>query len=124
MVVKRGHEATLVRCAGKPVASVATEHVLRVVDTTAAGDSFAGAYLAARLGGAAAVGAAAAGNRLAARVGAAPGRRAARNVYGRPRSLTLVLTAPGSKPRPADEHPRQPQPQPNQPLYRNGRTNG
>jgi 2-dehydro-3-deoxygluconokinase len=38
------------------------------VDTTAAGDSFAGAYIAARLAGAGATEAAAAGNRLAARV--------------------------------------------------------
>jgi len=42
--------------------------VARVVDTTAAGDSFAGAYLAARLAGASAAAAARAGNRLAARV--------------------------------------------------------
>jgi sugar/nucleoside kinase (ribokinase family) len=38
------------------------------VDTTAAGDSFAGAYIASRLAGATAGQAAAAGNRLAARV--------------------------------------------------------
>jgi len=44
-----------------------------VVDTTAAGDSFAGAYLAARLTGARAADAASAGARLAARVIQHPG---------------------------------------------------
>ncbi len=68
LVVKRGAEPTLLRLAGQPVLAVPTEPVARVVDTTAAGDSFAGAYLAARLGGAEPAAAAAAGNRLAARV--------------------------------------------------------
>jgi 2-dehydro-3-deoxygluconokinase len=40
--------------------------VAQVVDTTAAGDSFAGAYLAARLTGATPAAAALAGNQLAA----------------------------------------------------------
>jgi 2-dehydro-3-deoxygluconokinase len=68
VVVKRGAAATLVRVAGQLLLEVATERVAQVVDTTAAGDSFAGAYLATRLGGAAAADAARAGNRLAARV--------------------------------------------------------
>lgn len=68
VVVKRGAAATLVRQRGEAPAEVATEAVALVVDTTAAGDSFAGAYLAARLSGAGAAAAARAGNRLAARV--------------------------------------------------------
>jgi len=68
VVVKRGPAPTLVRGADGLVQAVPTEPVPRVVDTTAAGDAFAGAYLAARLGGASATAAAAAGNRLAARV--------------------------------------------------------
>lgn len=68
VVVKRGALPTLVRVAGQPVQAVPTQPVAQVVDTTAAGDSFAGAYLAARLAGAAPADAAAAGNRLAATV--------------------------------------------------------
>ena len=68
VVIKRGAADTLVRVGDAPVQAVPTEPVPQVVDTTAAGDSFAGAYLAARLGGAAPAAAARAGNRLAARV--------------------------------------------------------
>jgi 2-dehydro-3-deoxygluconokinase len=68
VVVKRGAQPTLVRTADRALHEVPTEHVPQVVDTTAAGDSFAGAYLAARLTGASAAQAATAGNRLAARV--------------------------------------------------------
>ena len=68
VVVKRGPAPTLVRGADGQLRAVPTEPVPHVVDTTAAGDAFAGAYLAARLGGASATAAAAAGNRLAARV--------------------------------------------------------
>ncbi|WP_457321927.1 sugar kinase [Roseateles sp. P5_E11] len=52
---------------------VATEAVPRVVDTTAAGDSFAAGYLSQRLRGATPVEGAAFGNRLAARVIQHPG---------------------------------------------------
>jgi 2-dehydro-3-deoxygluconokinase len=68
VVVKRGAGSTLVRDAAGARVEVSTEPVSQVVDTTAAGDSFAGAYLAARLSGASAADAARAGNRLAARV--------------------------------------------------------
>ena len=68
LVVKRGALPTLLRLAGAPVLAVPTLTVLQVVDTTAAGDSFAGAYLAARLSGTDAANAVRAGNRLAAQV--------------------------------------------------------
>jgi 2-dehydro-3-deoxygluconokinase len=68
VVVKRGADSTVVRESDGRVTQVPTETVESVIDTTAAGDSFAGAYLAARLGGATATEAAVAGNRLAARV--------------------------------------------------------
>jgi 2-dehydro-3-deoxygluconokinase len=73
VVVKRGAASTLVRTAARERIEVPTERVERVLDTTAAGDSFAGAYLAARLAGATPAAAARAGNRLAARVVQHPG---------------------------------------------------
>jgi len=73
IVIKRGAEPTLVRGAGEDWQWVTTEPVARVVDTTAAGDSFAAGYLARRLLGASAVEAAAFGNRLAGRVIQHPG---------------------------------------------------
>lgn len=72
VVVKRGALPTLVRTSDG-VHEVATEPVAKVVDTTAAGDSFAGAYVAARLRGEPPESAARAGNRLAARVVQHPG---------------------------------------------------
>lgn len=75
VVVKRGAEATLWRLGdGAPDQTpgawqaVSTEAVPQVVDTTAAGDSFAAGYLARRLAGEAPAAAAAFGNRLAARI--------------------------------------------------------
>lgn len=68
LVIKRGAAPTLVRAPGQDWQEAATEKVERVVDTTAAGDSFAAGYLARRLAGAEAPEAARFGNRLAARV--------------------------------------------------------
>lgn len=71
LVIKRGMDATLVRAPDANAAGwqeAATEPVTKVVDTTAAGDSFAAGYLSRRLAGASALDAARFGNRLAARV--------------------------------------------------------
>ncbi len=73
VVLKRGHDASLVRCGTGAWESVATCVVDTVVDTTAAGDSFAGGYLSRRLSGASASQAVGFGNRLAARVIQHPG---------------------------------------------------
>jgi len=75
VLIKRGASPTLVHSAQAPGhwAEAPTEGVARVVDTTAAGDAFAGGYLARRLAGADAVSAAVFGNRIAARVIQHPG---------------------------------------------------
>lgn len=72
LALKRGAAPTLVGGGGHWT-EVATERVAQVVDTTAAGDSFAGGYLSRRLQGATPAEAAAFGNRLAARVIQHPG---------------------------------------------------
>lgn len=73
VVLKRGEPASIVRVDGT-AHLVKAEPVTRpVVDTTAAGDSFAAAYLAARLNGADPVAAARAGHRLAGVVVCYPG---------------------------------------------------
>lgn len=68
LVIKQGASPTLVRSGDGPWQRVPTEAVTRVVDTTAAGDSFAAGYLSRRLQGVDAENAARFGNRLAARV--------------------------------------------------------
>lgn len=68
LLIKRGAASTLVREPGGAWQEAAAERVEKVVDTTAAGDSFAAGYLARRLHGASALDAASFGNRLAARV--------------------------------------------------------
>lgn len=72
IAIKRGALPTRVGLAGA-WQDIATEAVPRVVDTTAAGDSFAAGYLSRRLRGAPPAEAAAFGNRLAARVIQHPG---------------------------------------------------
>lgn len=68
IVIKRGAAPTLVRDGSGPWEAVPAEVVPRVMDTTAAGDSFAAGYLSRRLQGASPLAAAQFGNRLAARV--------------------------------------------------------
>ncbi len=72
-VLKLAEPASIVRCDGKTHEVRAEPLTNSVVDTTAAGDSFAAAYLAARLGGADPVEAARAGHRLAGVVVCYPG---------------------------------------------------
>jgi 2-dehydro-3-deoxygluconokinase len=87
VVVKQGAEPTLIREAGAPLVSVAVEAVSRVVDTTAAGDSFAGAYLGMRLMGTPPAAAARAANRLAAVVIQHPGAIIPADAMPTPRTL-------------------------------------
>lgn len=67
VVVKRGAKDCLIRYRNEQV-SVPAQKVSRVVDTTAAGDSFGAAYLAARVTGCTPVEAAVAGHQLASTV--------------------------------------------------------
>ena len=65
VAIKRGVDPTLVRVPGKDLISVPTFRVDKVVDTTGAGDAFAGGYLAARLQGQSPEVAARSGNKIA-----------------------------------------------------------
>jgi 2-dehydro-3-deoxygluconokinase len=74
VVIKRGADSTLIRVRGHedPI-TVPTFKVAKVVDTTGAGDSFAGGYLAARLQGQTPEIAARSGNKIASIVVQHPG---------------------------------------------------
>ena len=73
VVIKRGAEPVIVRSADGSRVTVETIRVAHVVDTTAAGDSFAAGYLCARLCDRDVVDAARLGNALAAEVIQHPG---------------------------------------------------
>ncbi|AAO56282.1 MULTISPECIES: sugar kinase [Pseudomonas] len=79
IVVKRGAQSCLIEAGGERF-EVAPLKVEQVVDTTAAGDSFSAAYLAARLMGERPQQAAEAGHRLAAVVIQHPGALIAKSV--------------------------------------------
>jgi 2-dehydro-3-deoxygluconokinase len=72
IVIKRGAQGCVV-CIGGDCIDVPPPRVVQPVDTTAAGDSFNAAYLAARINGAAPREAAIAGHRLAGAVILSPG---------------------------------------------------
>ncbi|TDV67537.1 sugar kinase [Pseudomonas sp. LP_7_YM] len=79
VVIKRGAQSCLV-CADNQRYEVAAQPVHKVIDTTAAGDSFSAAYLAWRLRGGSPEDAAAAGHRLASLVIQHPGALIPRSV--------------------------------------------
>lgn len=79
IVLKRGDRGPLV-CDGFTVTAPPCPGAPRVVDTTAAGDSFNAGYLAARIGGAAPVDAARSGHALALQVIGHPGAILPRDV--------------------------------------------
>jgi len=80
VVIKRGADPAVVRVAGQEPVYVPSFKVDRVVDTTAAGDSFAGGYLAARLTGKDPVESVRCGSRMASVVIQHPGAIIPRDV--------------------------------------------
>lgn len=79
VVIKRGARSCLVRAGGQRY-EIAAHPVSKVIDTTAAGDSFSAAYLARRLRGGSPEEAAEAGHRLASLVIQHPGALIPRSV--------------------------------------------
>jgi 2-dehydro-3-deoxygluconokinase len=79
VVIKRGAQSCLVRADNRRY-EVAAHPVQKVIDTTAAGDSFSAAYLARRLRGGSPQEAAQAGHRLASLVIQHPGALIPRSV--------------------------------------------
>ena len=73
LILKLREPACIIHLPGQPPMLVKAPPVPQVVDTTAAGDSFAAAYIAARLNGLPPVAAAAEGHRLAGAVVGHPG---------------------------------------------------
>lgn len=89
IAVKRGAQPCLV-ATGSGLIEVPAHRASRVVDSTAAGDSFNAAYIAARVSGRPPGDAAAAGHRLAAHV---VGQRGA--IVGRPNDNATLVGDPG-----------------------------
>ena len=87
IVVKRGPLGCLVEAGGRRV-EIPPPQVVQPIDTTAAGDSFNAAYLAARICGAAPEQAAQAGHRLASAVIMSPGAVIAREAM--PKDILIV----------------------------------
>jgi 2-dehydro-3-deoxygluconokinase len=103
VVIKRGVQPTLVGIAGESPLSVAVESVPRVVDTTAAGDSFAGAYLAMRLTDIPPATAARAANRMAGVVIQHPGAIIPADAMPTRTALLTTETAPPVSADPPEE---------------------
>ena len=89
VVLRLAEPASLVRAAGAMQTLAADPILTPVVDTTAAGDSFAAAYIAARLAGADPINAARAGHRLAGVVVCHPGAIIPREAM--PADATTIL---------------------------------